>query len=237
MPRFLTPPAPPTRLSAPPARGRVLVIAPHPDDETIGCGATLALHAELHDPIHVVFLTAGTSGDPTGTEDKAAYAALREREARAAAAVLGITTLEFWGHPDNFQVNENDLRTIEPRVDDLFARVRPDVVYAPHLGDQHSDHYVAAVLVKRALARSRSTARAFGFEVWSAHAATWVVDVSRVYATKMKALACYASQLRHTDIASFVSGLNAYRAVFLEKGAKYGEAFVALEPDAHAGLP
>ncbi len=235
-PRRLTPASPPIRLAAPPARGRVLVLAPHPDDETIGCGATLALHAEAGDPIHVTFLTAGTTGDPTGREDKAAYAKLREREAREAAKHLGIGSMEFWGYPDNFEVNENDLAGVEPRVDELFDRVKPDVVYAPHLGDQHSDHFVAAVLVQRVLARRKSATRAFGFEVWSAHAATWVVDVSRVYAKKMAALACYASQLKHTDIGRFVSGLNAYRAVFLEKDAKFGEAFVALPPDAGAGL-
>jgi len=215
----------------------VLVLAPHPDDETIGPGGTIRLHAELGDEIHVLFLTAGTSGDPTGREDKPAYAARRQAEARAAAKVLGIAAQEFWGFPDNYRVHEDDLGAILPRLKDALVRFAPDVVYAPHLGDQHSDHYTTAVLTQRVLAQLDRPPRAFGYEVWSASRATWIVDVSRVYATKMAALDCYPSQLEHTDIRRFVSGLNAYRAVFLDKGATYGEAFVALEPDARAGTP
>jgi N-acetylglucosamine malate deacetylase 1 len=234
MTRLLTP-TPPIRWSGPPASGRVLVLAPHPDDETIGVGGTLALHAAAGDPIHVVFLTAGTSGDPTGREDKAAYAAKREREARAACARLGVSAVEFWGFPDNFEVTANDLAAITPRVRELIDRVAPAVIYAPHPGEQHSDHHVAAVILARALATVSSPPPAFGFEVWSASQASIVVDVSSVYETKLAALRCYASQLEHTDIERFISGLNAYRAVFLEKGARYGEAFTPIVPDAGAG--
>ena len=87
---YLEPPAPPTRLTSPPVKGRVLVLAPHPDDETIGPGGALIQHAAAGDEIHVLFVTAGTSGDPTGAADPAEYAACREREARAAAEVLGV---------------------------------------------------------------------------------------------------------------------------------------------------
>ena len=236
MPRYLEPPAPPIRLAAPPARGRVLVLAPHPDDETIGPGATLRMHADLGDTVQVLFLTAGTAGDPTGTADAAAYAARREREARAAAAVLGIANVEFWGLPDNHRANENDIGQIQPRLEEALRRVMPDVVYAPHVLDQHSDHHTTAVLLQRVLANLPRAPRAFGYEVWSASAATWVVDVSAVYAAKLAALDCYASQLEHTDIRRFVTGLNQYRAVFLEKGATYGEAFVRIDPHANAGF-
>ncbi len=234
--RYLEPTAPPIRLTAPPARGRVLVLAPHPDDETIGPGATIRMHADLGDEVHAVFLTAGTTGDPTGTADKAAYAALREREARAAAAVLGIRAMEFWGYPDNHRANENDVAQLVPRLTDALRGFAPDVVYAPHVGDQHSDHHTTAVLLQRALVGLPRAPRAFGYEVWSASAATWVVDVSSVYAAKLAALDCYASQLEHTDIRRFVTGLNQYRAVFLEKGATYGEAFARIDPDANAGF-
>ncbi len=237
MVRYLEPPPPPARLAGPVVRGRVLVFAPHPDDETIGPGGTLRLHARGSDEIHAVFLTAGTSGDPTGQEDPIEYTRRRRGEAEAAAKVLGIGGLEFWGLPDNYRVNENDLATLVPRVAESIERVKPDVVYAPHEGDQHSDHHVTAVLVRRALAKFRKAPMAFGYEVWSASLATHIVDISPVYEEKMAALRCYSSQLEHTDIERFITGLNAYRAVFLAKGAKFGEAFVPLTKDARAGLP
>lgn len=204
----------------------MLVLAPHPDDETIGCGGTIALHRKFGDPVHAIFLTAGTSGDPTGLIDKAVYAALREREARAAAQVLGIEGLEFWGFPDNYEVTEHDVAAIVPRLKEAIDRFQPDVIYAPHRLEQHSDHHAVALIVEAALPTLTRRPAVFGYEVWSASCADLVVDVSEVYDTKMAALRCYPSQLEHTDIERFISGLNAYRAVFLEKGARFGEAFV-----------
>lgn len=235
--RYLEPPPPPTRLSGPPVRGRVLVFSPHPDDETIGIGGTLLQHVEGGDPVHVIFLTAGTSGDPTGAADPGEYAALREREARAAGESLGLGELEFWGFPDNFRVNENDLGMIVPKVKEAIERIRPDVIYAPHKDEQHSDHHTTAVAVARALASMSRPPAAYGFEVWSPSLAAFVVDMSPQYERKIEALRCYPSQLEHTAIERFITGLNAYRAVFLEAGARFGEAFVPILPDADAGLP
>lgn len=236
MVRYLEPPNPPARLNAPVVQGRALVFSPHPDDETIGPGGTLLHHSGRGDPIHAVFLTAGTSGDPTGKEDPVEYAVKREKEARAAAEVLGIGELEFWGFPDNHKVNENDLGEIVPRVLDALERVKPDVVYAPHALEQHSDHHTVSVAVSRALAQLRKPPMAFGFEVWSASSAAYVVDISEQYEAKMTALRCYPSQLQHTDIERFITGLNAYRAVFLDKGARFGEAFVPLPKNVNAGF-
>lgn len=231
----LVPPVPPLRHTAPPVRGSVLVLAPHPDDETIGCGGTLAKHVSSGDLVHVVFLTAGTSGDPTGLEDKLEYAAKREREARAACAILGVRAVEFWGFPDNFEVTAADVAAITPRLRETIERIAPAVIYAPHPLEQHSDHHVVAVILARALAAMESPPPAFGFEVWSASHAAFIVDVSDVYDTKLAALHCYASQIEHTDIERFITGLNAYRAVFLEKDARFGEAFVPIPPDGNAG--
>lgn len=226
MTRALKPLPPPERCLEPPVRGRVLVLAPHPDDETIGVGGTIALHRKLGDPVHAIFLTAGTSGDPTGLVDKTEYAAIRQREARAAAAVLGIEGLEFWGFPDNYEVTENDIAAIVPRLAEAIERYGPDVIYSPHHLEQHSDHHAVAMILERTMTTLRTRPSVFGYEVWSACDAEIVIDVSAEYATKMAALRCYPSQLEHTDIERFISGLNAYRAVFLAKGALYGEAFV-----------
>ncbi|MBI4881597.1 MAG: PIG-L family deacetylase [Planctomycetes bacterium] len=235
MVRYLEPPPPPARLSGPVVRGRVFVLAPHPDDETIGPGGTLRLHARSGDEIAVVFLTAGASADPSASVPPEVYAARRQAEARAAAQVLGIGALEFWGLPDNHKVNENDLELLVPRLQDALLRLRPDVVYAPHEADQHSDHHATAVALRRALARLPKPPLAFGYEVWSACLATHVVDTSAVHEEKLAALRCYGSQLEHTDIVRFITGLNAYRAVFLAKGARFGEAFLPLTPHAGAG--
>ena len=235
MARYLESPPPPARLSKPVVSGRVLVFAPHPDDETIGPGGTLLQHSRDGDEIVVAFVTDGTAGDPTGKQDKQVYAGLRASEAEQAAEILGVTKLEHWGFPDNHKVTEEDLDRVVARMIACIEELRPDVIYAPHEGDQHRDHYATCIALRRALAGLKKPPMAFGYEVWSASLAAHVVDISAEYERKMEALKCYRSQLEHTDIERFVTGLNAYRAVFLAKGARFGEAFVPLLKSATAG--
>ncbi|MCX5880707.1 MAG: PIG-L family deacetylase [Deltaproteobacteria bacterium] len=80
---------------------RVLVLAPHPDDETIGCGGTLALHAAAGDPVRVLILTNGEKGDVFGRFDRNAYIAIRQQETRSACASLGISDVMFWPYEDH----------------------------------------------------------------------------------------------------------------------------------------
>lgn len=214
-------------LVEPPARGRVLVVAPHPDDEAIGPGATLALHHRLGDPIAALFVTTGVHGD-RGGRDPRQYVALRRREAEAAAAVLGIARTEFWEHPDGMVVTAADLAAVVERFVDLLRRERPDVVYAPHAGEAHSDHHYVALAVARARARlagEGAAPRLLGYEVWSPLAPDWAVDVASVYETKLAAIRCYASQLERNDIPRAVDGLNRFRAVLLPPGGRYAEVF------------
>jgi LmbE family N-acetylglucosaminyl deacetylase len=212
-------------LTAPPARGRVLVVAPHPDDEAIGPGATLVLHRQLGDEVSALFVTSGVHGDQGGARDPAAYVARRQAEARAAAEVLGIGRTEFWGYPDGMVVTAADLAAVTARLADLLARAAPDVIYAPHLRESHSDHHFVARAVERAHRAAGSRARLYGYEVWSPLEADLAVDVGAVYPRKLEAIRCYASQLERNDIPCAVDGLNRYRAVLLPPGGRHAEVF------------
>src|SRR5262245_37196849 len=127
--------------SAPPYRGRVLVVSPHPDDESIGPGATLVLHRRLGDPVAALWVKAGVHGDPQGRADPERYIAVRKAEAEAAAATLDLGPTEFWGYPDSMVVTEADLAAVVERLVDVLARRKPEVIYAPHPGEAHSDHH------------------------------------------------------------------------------------------------
>ncbi|HTE05757.1 MAG TPA: PIG-L family deacetylase [Planctomycetota bacterium] len=213
-------------LTAPPRRGRVLVVAPHPDDEAIGPGATLLLHGGLGDSVDALFVTSGVHGDHRHAEDPASYVARRQAEARAAAAVLGVQRTEFWGYPDGMVVTAADLAAVTARLTELLARTRPDVIYAPHLGESHSDHHFVARAVQAAHRDAASGASLYGYEVWSPLDADLAVDVGAVYPRKLDAIRCYASQLQSNDIPRAVDGLNRYRAVLLPPGGQYAEVFV-----------
>src|SRR5262249_18052193 len=73
---------------------RILVISPHPDDESIGCGGALRKHALRGDEVRVVFLTSGEKGGHGRPLEETARA--RELEAATAAAILGLAGIEFW---------------------------------------------------------------------------------------------------------------------------------------------
>lgn len=216
-------PALPRVLDGPPPGRRVLVLAPHPDDESAGPGALLAAHAARGDDVSVVFATTGVHGDPEGARDPAAYVALRRREAEAACDVLGVGARVFWDYPDGMTVTEDDLSHVAALIGVLLRDGAPDVIYAPHPGECHADHHVLGLAALSAHAACASRAALYGYEVWSPLAAPdLVLDVTGTYPAKLRALRCYASQLAHTDVLGAIEGLNRYRAMLLPRAAPDG---------------
>src|SRR5688572_15550444 len=94
---------------------RVMVISPHPDDETIGCGGTVLTHVVAGDVVYAEMLTSGENGGH-GLE-KNETAKVREVEAMTAAAMLGIKSVEFYRQPDG------NLRAITSVVSKLSNRI------------------------------------------------------------------------------------------------------------------
>ena len=114
----------------------VLVLAPHPDDETIGCGGTLCLHRQRGDRTIVVCLTSGELGLKHLPRRKAW--AIREKEARVAAKILDVAKVYFLRQPDwmlgdHVEAAGNALRPV-------LEREQPQIIYLPHEGDGHPDH-------------------------------------------------------------------------------------------------
>lgn len=236
-------PAPPRVLEKPP-RGKVLVLSPHPDDETMGLGGTLAHHTAQGDPVAVVFVCSGVQGDPERYFPAAEIEGLRQAEARAAGAVLGITDLRFLGYPDN--LSDADIhvfeglpadpdearRTLCHGLADLIEKwVREEgftIVYHPWSGEINPDHWLvgqAAGQAQSRLADVEPCPSFLGYDVWSPSIPEVVIDTSDVMARKLAAVRCYHTQLVYMDYEHAVRGLDAYRSLFLERGATFGEGF------------
>jgi LmbE family N-acetylglucosaminyl deacetylase len=209
--------------------GNVLVIAPHPDDESIGCGGTICLHRQRGERVGVVFLTSGERGLEGVPAERAC--AIREREAEAALAVLGVQDADFLRLADLGLAG-----MIAPgarRLHDFMASKPPDLVYLPHPDEAHPDHHAALALVRAALVQAGGGAplpELRGYEVWTPMAAYgWPEDISAVMARKLQAIRCYRSQLVTFRYDRAVRGLNQYRGCLAAR-CRYAEVFCSLAP-------
>ena len=136
-------------------RRRCLVSAPHPDDEVLGCGATIARKRAAGTEVRVLFATDGRHGRVDGLTPEA-LARVREAEARDAAKRLGVApdALIFLGWEDGTLASREEELRLRLAVE--IARFNPDEVYAPCRFDAHPDHE-ALGRAAAAAAHSRAT--------------------------------------------------------------------------------
>ena len=205
---------------------RVLVISPHPDDESIGCGGTLRKHAAQGDRVEVVFLTSGENGGHGRAPEETIR--LREGEARRAARILGLSAVEFWREPDGA------IRVTPPLVQRVRAKLkqaRPDVIYVTHDLEMHPDHRAAVRLVQRALhGLTGRKPDVLMYEVWTPMPAMdHIEDISKFMAKKLQAVRAYRTQCAVVDFVEAVRGLNRYRGEMHSwPGGDYAEVFTRL---------
>jgi LmbE family N-acetylglucosaminyl deacetylase len=207
---------------------RVLVVSPHPDDEAIGCGGTLRAHVLAGDVVQVVFLTSGEAGGHGKPPDETAR--IREREAQAAARILGVKAIEFWRQPDSkLRVTPELLARMSKKLNEF----RPQVVYVTHEREMLGDHAAAARLVKKALSNRRRNEipEVLMFEVWTPlQEMDQIVDISRHVATKVRAIRAYKSQCAVMSFDEAALALNRYRGEMHSwPGGDYAEIFRTLK--------
>lgn len=205
---------------------KVLVFAPHPDDETLGCGGTLALLA-AHCPVKVVLVTdgSGAGGLPAGA------GALRQAEFVRALAVLGITQSEQLHQPDG---SFEGCAGLASQVQALLDDYQPDWVFLPSPLDYHRDHVRIAAFLEPLCRQTASVTQLLFYEIWAPLPATHVVDITEQVPRKQAALAKHATAMQYGDYQRAVEGLNRYRGLYLGKD-RLAEAFW-VEPVSGRGL-
>jgi N-acetylglucosamine malate deacetylase 1 len=212
---------------------RVIVLAPHPDDEAIGCGGMICLHQQRGDRVEIVHLTSGERGVEGMAEET--LRGVREAEAKEAARALGVEAVYFLRLPDRGL--EQAIPVAAQKLQPILAAARAAVIYLPHAADSHPDHRAALPIARTALANLGwdELPQLRGYEVWSPMARYgWVEDISAVMRQKLRAVRCYRSQLRMLPYDRAVRGLNAYRGR-MAAGSRYAEAFLYHDP--HLGGP
>ena len=117
---------------------KILVIAPHPDDEVLGCGGTIAKHAACGDEVYVCVVTKGC--EPLFKEE---FVSQVRKECLEADKFLGAKETVMWEFPAAM-VESTPRHELNAKIIHLVQSVKPEIVYIPHRGDMQLDHKLIA---------------------------------------------------------------------------------------------
>ena len=186
-------------------QGAAMVLAPHPDDESLGCGGLIAASCDAGQPPLLVMLTDGAGSHPNSRSHPAErLRALREAETLAAAACLGLAAerVVFLRHPDTAAPTEGPaLAAAAATVASLLRRHGCRSLLAPWRHDPHCDHEAAARIAD--LAAASAQVPLWSYPVWgrtlpadtAVTAASGVrLDTARWQAAKRRAIRSHRSQ-------------------------------------------
>jgi len=181
----------------------ILILAPHPDDEVLGCGGTMKKYAESGSKVNVVILTRGTS--KMYSDERIENV---RKEAKNAHKILGVKETIFF----DFLAPELDtipLSEISKVISDVINKLNIQIVYLPHRGDIHNDHRAVfnAGLVACRPVGQYSVKEIYSYETlseteWAApfgddiFVPTKFVNITEQMNHKLKAMECFISQLR-----------------------------------------
>jgi LmbE family N-acetylglucosaminyl deacetylase len=216
----------------------VLAIAVHPDDETLGCGATLLKHAAAGDTLHWLIVTAATP--ERFSAEQIAKQAAQVEQVRMAYPFASLNWLKL----PTTRLETLPLDDIVRPIRDVVAARRPEVVYLPNRSDAHSDHRVtfaaASAVLKSFYLRAFGVRRVLLCETISetdaapplaenAFQPQLFVDVSGTLRRKLDVFALYASEHHvdhHPRTRSSIEALARWRGSTI--GVEYAEAFFVM---------
>jgi LmbE family N-acetylglucosaminyl deacetylase len=199
---------------------RLLVLAPHPDDEVIGCGGLLALHLRDGRKVLAVIVTDGA---------EAGDAKIREDESRRGLRILGNVEAEFLHFPDRRLAGESD--ALKSRLLEILTAFKPDLIAVPSPVEIHPDHAALArafcelIQSDESLFAALAVARVAFYEVSYPIRPNTLIDITAVADRKYAAIGAHQSQLGLRDYVSYARGLNSYRAMTLPPEVRQAEAY------------
>jgi bacillithiol biosynthesis deacetylase BshB1 len=217
----------------------ILIVGPHPDDQELGMGGTIALLASQKHRVHLLDVT---NGEPTPRGSKQ----IRANEAAAAARILGVSR-SLLGLPNRTVTHSIESRHLMAAA---FREHRPDWIFLPYPVDAHPDHVAVTRIGEDARFDAKLTRSDIPGEPWYpkriiyyfcthlrlSFQPTFCIDISAHIDTKMAAIAAYESQFgwNKSDVPEMVRTLNAYFGGRI--GTKFAEPFFTHEVLGFGGL-
>lgn len=195
-----------------PSGRRLLVIAPHPDDEAIGPGGTLIRAQRAGAELHVLYVSPGLPEELPA----------RREEADKVCARLGAS--------GRFLAQEIFAYSVEETAAGLraaVAEIRPDAIFVPFVLDDNDDHRRVNEALAAAFEAVTDGAEIWAYQVYTPLPGNVAVEITDLAEEKAELIRLYETQMQRRDWAHFALGLNAFncRLVHGMPGARYFETF------------
>lgn len=214
----------------------VVIVAAHPDDETLGCGGTIAKHVQAGDKVSVLILGQGIASRGGDSELIRREVCDLEKRSMSALATLGVVDVKYFGLPDNEFDKKTRLEIIK-KINYDFSERNAEIVYTHHWNDLNIDHRITYEVVMAICRPQGGTVKEIRcFEVpsatgWFKPSDEFVpnifVDITNEIKLKSEALMCYGSELRpypHIRSLTGVQNLAKYRGNSMN--LEFAEAFM-----------
>ncbi len=218
------------------AGATVLVIAPHPDDEIIGCGGTLLRLVAAGAHVAVLYATDGAASAGVAALPGDLRHTIRLEHARAVAEAAGFHETVMWARPELTGLSdESCVRDLA----DILRRLKPRVVFVPFLEDAHPDHRALNRILAQALERvpeSIQDARVLGYQVWGLAPCNLYCEVTGEMRLKERLLLAYRTEMAVDDYVHICEALHAFDAARLTGRDAFAEGFFGVEAAEYVAL-
>lgn len=188
---------------------KVLILAPHYDDDVISCGGAMYLHCQRRDTVDVIYFTDGSASKESGL-DKNELSTVRQLEAQKACAVIGNGI-----HMTHLKEKDGEFQETNQLIEWLADKIHIedyDRIYFPSIYDIHKDHFTVSKILNTSLSMINYTHELMIYEFWNPlkHPNRFV-QVDGIEDIKLNALAEHKSQIKYVDYVRLVKTLNRNR--------------------------
>lgn len=213
---------------------KILVIAPHPDDEVLGCGGSIASHVKKGDDVFLCIVTRAYT--PDWSEE---FLKNRPKEIKKANKILGIKKTYFLNFP-SVKLDTISQKDLIEHISKCIDEIAPRLVFIPHRGDLNKDHRLIfeASLVSMRPINNNTVKKILSYETLSQ--SSWgqviepfvphfYIDISETFKEKIRAMEAYGSELKqypHPRSLEAIEALAKKRGS--EIGVKFAEAFALI---------
>ncbi|MDQ2746498.1 MAG: PIG-L family deacetylase [Acidobacteriota bacterium] len=204
--------------------GKTIIFAPHPDDESLGCGGAIALLRRFDLPVRVITMSDGTLSHPNSVKFPAdKLRDLRETEMKNALEILGVAAhkITFLRYRDRSVPNKiaPDFASATATIKSILAFEKPRTILVPWRRDPHPDHRATWEIVRAAAESFGREMRIIEYPIWlwelaeekdlpsEKEVGAWRLDIREVVGQKQSAINAHASQT--TDLID--DDLHAFR--------------------------